>query len=265
MFLVGNHESGQSSLQYSSTKILESPERKFSVINTPCEWSKDNLQLLFLPYVLESDRKPINEYFTKKPNAYTILFSHNDLKNVQMGPVISRVGFEIPELESIADITFNGHLHNGQKITNKVINLGNATGRDFSENANIYKHQIAILDTEARQVEYIENPYAFNFYKLDIFSKADLKFLNNLKQNAVLSVHCDKSLYSEIKEKIEARGSQIIEYRLTATQNNQAKDTEKQISIADLAVDHHEKFAECCREKIGLSDILEAELAEVLK
>jgi hypothetical protein len=37
------------------------------------------------------------------------------------------------------------------------------------------------------------------------------------------------------------------------------------VDISDLTVDQCVKFAECCREKLEASPILEAELAEILK
>jgi hypothetical protein len=40
---------------------------------------------------------------------------------------------------------------------------------------------------------------------------------------------------------------------------------EQEIDISDLEVDQCIKFAQCCREKLDNTPILEAELAEILK
>ena len=56
----------------------------------------------------------------------------------------------------------------------------------------------------------------------------------------------------------------IIEYRLTIVQVDSA-GTDQEFALDSLTVDHLNKFAECCHEKLGTSAILEMELAEVLK
>ena len=261
-FLVGNHESEENDLQYSSTMALSGTHRY--IVSEPIIKQIDaNTELAFLPYIVESNRKAITDYFPPATKKTRILVSHNDLLGVQMGPIISRTGFSVEELESVASIIFNGHLHNGQVITNKVINLGNLTGANFSEDASRYAHRVVVLDTETLEYEYIENPFAFNFYKLDINEKTDITMLVNLKQNAVVSIKCKDSLLSEVRELL-AELDNIIESRIILTKdyvetNNETAD------LSSLMVDQCAKFAECCRAKLDNSDVLEAELAEILK
>ena len=149
-FIIGNHESGDSGLLFSSTKTLESIDR--ILISEPKKTDLGNCELCFLPYITESDRVPLNIYFGPKTAKPRIILSHNDIAGIQMGPVVSRTGFSIEEIESSCDLFINGHLHNGQAITNKIINLGNLTGKDFGEDATKYKHNIAILDTDTLRV-----------------------------------------------------------------------------------------------------------------
>lgn len=263
-FLVGNHESEQNNLQYSSTKALEVSEFHH-VISTPELWTDldHDCEFGFLPFILECDRKALTEYFPKLTNKHRIIFSHNELKGIQMGPVVSKTGFVPEDFNSVCNYCINGHLHNGQKITDKVINLGNLTGKDFGEDATRYLHQIMLIDTVTLEIEYIENPYAFQFYKLEILEQADLQKLSKLKDRAVVSIQCAKSLVHEVKDLLQQYANKIVNSRVITAQTMVGQDTA--LDISELTVDHHSKFAECCREKLGSSDVLEAELAEVLK
>lgn len=260
-FIIGNHESGDSGLLFSSTKTLESADR--ILISEAKKTDLGNCELCFLPYVTESDRIPLVDYFGAKTTKPRVILSHNDIAGIQMGPVVSRTGFSIEEIESNCDLFLNGHLHNGQAVTNKIINLGNLTGKDFGEDATRYKHNIAILDTDTLQVELIENPYAFNFYKLDINSAEDINKLNNLKNQAVISVKCKDFLLNTVKAAIEANSDKIIESRVITVRELVAGTEEA--DITDLTVDHLARFVECCKNNIDNSAILEAELAEICK
>jgi hypothetical protein len=214
-----------------------------------------------LPYITEARRQDIKDYFPE-PKAKRLLISHNDLFGIQMGPAVSAVGFKPSDLETICDICVNGHLHNGVKITDKVINLGNLTGKDFGEDAYRYKHCVMLFDTDTWTYELIENPYAFNFYKVEITSKADLAKLRQLKNNAVVSIQCTGALVSEVRE-LTASLPNIVETRIVIIR--EFADSSTEADIADLTVDQYVKFAECCREKLENNKILEEELAEVLK
>jgi len=259
-FLVGNHESEESDLHFNSVKALEGNNR--FIISEPKLFEEPGFELAFLPYIIESQRKPAADYFPEmtadKPR---ILISHNDLAGIQLGPVVSKVGFNPKDLETICTLCINGHLHNGQKITDKVINLGNLTGKDFGEDATKYPHNIAFIDTDTMTIDFIENPFAFNFYKLEIAAKKDLELLRGLKNNAVISVQCAASLLAEAKELI-AKQANIIDSRVIVKHDVSDITT---ANTMDLSVDQYVKFAECCREKLDNTEILEQELAEILK
>ena len=260
-FLVGNHESEENDLHYNSTEVLQQDRKSNFIIAEPRLLEEPGFELAFLPYITEARRQEIKDYFPE-PKAKRLLISHNDLFGIQMGPAISTVGFKPAELETICDFCVNGHLHNGTKITEKVINLGNLTGKDFGEDAFRYKHNVLIFDTDTWTYELIENPYALNFYKIDINSKADLNRIKSLKGNAVLSIQCKAPLLEELKAIISTMPD-IIASRIVITRD--ITSTESEADIADLTVDQYVKFAECCREKLEASPILEAELAEILK
>jgi hypothetical protein len=147
-------------------------------------------------------------------------------------------------------------------ITSKVINLGNLTGKDFGEDALKYNHNIAILDTDSLNITYIENPYAYNFYKLQVESEQDLIVLNTLKANAVVSIKCDSALIELAKQKIEELKNNILETRLIAVKKYDYEDNEETTNF-DLTVDHLARFIECCKPTLDNNKILDEELAVI--
>lgn len=259
-FLVGNHESEENDLQYSSTKVLEAEYRV--IVDKPTIYDLADIELAFLPYIVESNKQPLETYFPKT-GLPRILFSHNDILGLQMGPVVSKIGFSIEEIEANCEFCLNGHLHNGQAVSNRVLNLGNLTGKDFGEDAARYAHKVIIIDTDTFKFETIENPYALNFYKIDILAEDDLNLLNVVKANAVISIKCLDKYIETVREKV-AQNSNILDTRIILVKTFEDSE-EESIDISDLAVDQCVKFAECCREKLDNTPILEAELAEILK
>lgn len=261
-FLVGNHESSTSDLQYSSTKILEGPNRY--VISSPQIITLGGVDFCMLPYVVESDRKDLGTYFIEERNKPRIIFSHNDLRGIQMGPVVSKTGFGVEEIEANCDLFINGHLHNGQKITNKILNLGNFTGKDFGEDATRYAHNVLLLDTETSEIQFIENPYALNFYKLEINTEMQANsFESYLKNQSIVSIKCKDFLIEQVRKTVE-NSSKILESRIVIAKDEIAL-SDAEIDISDLTLDHLEKFVECCKEKIDNSEILDYELAEICR
>ena len=258
--IVGNHDASNSSLIFNSANCLRAD--RHVIISQPQMLLLDDCDICFLPYITECDRKPLAEYFpVHNANRHRVILSHNDIMGIQLGPVISRAGFSIEEIEANCQWFFNGHLHSSQAITPKIINLGALTGKDFGTCAFNHSHRIAILDTSAMTVEYIENPYAYNFYKLEINTEADLSVLNTLKNNAVVSVKCAQHLVEIVRQKIEET-SNIIESRvILVRQYEEATETTE----LDLTVDHLTRFIECCKANIENSSILEEELSEICK
>lgn len=259
--IVGNHDASTSSLLFNSVNSLLGD--RHVIITEPQVLPLADCDICFLPYVVECDRKPLCEYFknldTNKPR---VILSHNDISGIQMGPVVSKTGFSIEEIEANCQLMCNGHLHNGQVISGKIINLGNTTGKDFGEDALKYKHNIAILDTSTLQLEFVENPYAYNFYKLHIESESDIYCLDKLKNNAVLSIKCDQSLAEVVKEKLSTLNN-VVESRLILTRNYK-ESSDEQIEL-DLSVDHLARFIECCKTNIENTTLLDEELSEVCK
>ncbi len=263
LFLVGNHESSVNGLRFNSVKSLE---RKpiMRVVSEPiklCD-AEEGFDLCFLPYVIESDRKSIKDYFGERTDRKRIIISHNDIKGLQMGMIVSQTGFEIADFEANSDLTVNGHLHNGQKVSGKVVNLGNLTGQNFSEDAFRYKHNVMILDTTTLKYELIENPHAFNFYKLSVKDESDIAQLSKLKNNSIVSINCAKSMLESLQNALDSSEC-IIESRVITIQD--PTDSATVENIADLTVDHIAKFIDCAKERLGNGKILQEELAEICK
>jgi hypothetical protein len=258
--IVGNHDASNSSLIFNSVNCLSNDNHR--VITEPEVLALDDCDICLLPYVTECDRKPLEEYFNKRLDGRPrVILSHNDISGIQLGPVVSKTGFSVEEIEANSDIFINGHLHNGQAITPKVINLGNCTGKDFGENALLYRHNIAILDTSTMSVEYIENPHAYNFYKLQVDDESDILCFDKLKNNAVVSVKCTHNLVDKVKQKIEDNQN-IIESRVILVRQYEEASEATEL---DLTVDHLTRFIECCKASIENSTILEEELSEICK
>lgn len=260
-FIVGNHESTENDLKYSSVKVLEGKNRY--IIDKPdtLDFKESKLELGFLPYVTEVSRKPLNEYFPKTTNK-RIIFSHNDLAGIQLGPVVSKTGFKLDEIDQNCDLFINGHLHNGTWVNKKIRNLGILTGQNFLENAELYPHNVMILDTDTMNYEDIENPYAFNFYKRNIDTEEDIKKLDTIKNNAALYLVYNEKLIDDLRDKLSELKPKIAAERLVKTL---ATVLTKDLDISNLQVDHLKLLVEFCSEKFGSNEYILYELQEICK
>ena len=261
-FIVGNHESGVSSLVYNSTQILH---KLGAIEDTPYIYPVDDkTEILFLPYITEDNRKPLSEYLKdRNQNKKLVICSHNDIKDFQMGKFISKTGFSVEEIEANCDLYLNGHLHNCGQVSDKIINIGVLTGQNFNEDAFKYEHHVAILDTDTMKLEFFENPYAFNFYKIEITSENQLSMLKNLKDNAVVSIKCSETYKDALKETISDT-KQIIAYKIIYSRDLSAVETDSEVTLT-MSDDHLEQFKTYIIETLGNSDIVREELSEVCK
>ncbi len=257
--LVGNHEMGRNDLLYSSTQVFNGSN--FEIVSTPLFETYDNkINLLFIPYTLNVPEtldmiKIFNEEHEKN-----IIFSHNDIAGIQLGQFISKSGFEVKDIEENCDLFVNGHLHNGSKVTDKIINLGNLTGQNFSEDGFKYNHNFMILNTDTLQYELIENPYAVYFYKIDVTDNNYFDF-NTLKQRAVVTLKClekDSSYYNNILSTY----NNILEYRVLIEKEKKGL---METNNDELVTDHILEFKNYVLGNIGSSKIVLEELEEVCK
>ena len=118
-----------------------------------------------------------------------------------MGSFVSKEGFDISEVTSECKMFFNGHIHNGSKISDNILNVGNLTGQNFSEDAFKYQHRIYILDTNTGEIEDYINPFAYNFIKAKIDNLNELDF--SIIDNIVISVTCSDNNLVALKSQID--------------------------------------------------------------
>ena len=230
--IVGNHEADTMTLNFSSAFVLL--KSNFEIINTVNQEDIDEqTTLLYLPYIVEENRKSLTEYI--KPHKKNLIaFSHNDLKNLQYGNYISKEGFDIKEIDDNCNMYFNGHIHNCNLISKHILNLGILSGKNFSEDSSKYLHNIAVIDTDKMTFDLLVNPYAFNFYKIEIDKEEDLSKFNHLEDNAVISVRCESSLLNKTKEIIKNHNN-IVESRVSVFYNDTNTENTQQLHLDDTS------------------------------
>lgn len=252
-FIVGNHEMGRSDLSYSSAHLFTYIPNSNVISSLVCMRLNDFDDIFFVPYILEENRNPLSSMFGYKTGRRYV-FSHNDIKGIQMGRVISPQGFEISDIQNSCDWFFNGHIHNGSQVSPRVINVGNLTGQNFSEDAFQYTHDCIIFDTDTNSCEVYENPYAFNFYKVSYpydFTK--------LKNNSVVTISVDSDDVGSCKEALKS-AINVVEYRLVVNVTKSNTDVK---ATTKLSLDHIDEFKKYVIENIGDTDIVKSELLNI--
>lgn len=265
VFLVGNHEMGVMDLSINSVSALAKIGK---VIDKPQLVNVDSTNIVYLPYIIENERKPFKEYLNnllidsnltqEQQNNKIIVLSHNDICGIKYGFYESKIGFNINEISSYCNLFINGHLHNQQQVNEKILNLGNLTGLNFSEDALKYSHCIAILDTDTLKIDLINNPYALNFTKLEILNENDIKKIP-LLDNLILSIKTYQPLVSKIKDTLN-NYSNVLTYRINTVPQNIIKNSQKEIKTL-LNNDYLDSFIKFIKENIDNSAILEEELS----
>lgn len=270
-FLVGNHEVSGSNMIFNSTNIFDLAN--FSIINEPYVKKYNDFELCFLPYILEDDRKDISEYFNGEYGK-RIIFSHNDIKGYQMGKFISQEGFDIADIDKSCDLYLNGHLHNGGKVTNKIINVGNLTGQNFSEDAFKYDHSVILLDTDNITCAVYENPYALNFYKIDFTENNDIDYINQLsmqmKKNCLATIKCKEEDSSYLRSRFDPNyRNETIPYNCNMVESRFVIQLSKSNNLEkkqeEFHIDYLNQFSNYMIDLLGDSDVLQYELSEVFK
>lgn len=249
-FIVGNHEMSKHDCSDSTAEVFRN-YRNFYVYNQPIIMNKN---ILFLPYIPESDKKSLVEYC----NHPDIIFSHNDIAGIRYGAIINETGFNIKEIEDNCKLFINGHLHNGQFINEKetILNLGNLTGINFSEDATTYDHYACVVDTDTLEVQFAINPYAYNFYKIDFDPSVNYQF----KGNSVVTLRVKESDVEKAKELLYNNSDKIVTTRMiTLADNNQIIE-----DIQFDAVDYLATFKNFMLSKLEQTSVLTEELNELI-
>lgn len=267
IFITGNHETNVSSLEYSTCDIFNLCPNS-TVISKPEYYHIEgtDVEFAFLPYILEKDRQPVESYFPQKSEK-RIIFSHNDLKDVQYGAFLSTEGFTIDELESNSDLCMNGHIHHCAYVTNKIINVGNLTGQNFTEDATKYGHFVEVVDTtDLGNIQFYRNPYAFNFLKKDVTTCNDSDLQFNLKppcDYAVMTVKATVTQAAKARLLLDSFPKErLVSYRLVIESDNSAVEV---TNTEFEAVDHLKQFEQYVLQNIGDNNIIREELTNVMR
>ena len=102
-----------------------------------------------------------------------------------------------------------------------------------------------------------ENPYSFNFYKIDASENLNINF----KQNSVCTVKCKQNELNNIKKYFESNPN-ICEVRYIIQPEINIKNEDVKESFS---VDHLKSFKEYVMNNIGTTDSILAELEEICK
>lgn len=275
-FIVGNHEMGAADLKYSSSHVFQQ-DVNFEVLNKPAVLGIGETLFYVLPYDVEAKNKDtILELFPNVPPCkHRVLLTHNDLRGMVLGKFVTESGLNIDTLAREFDLVVNGHLHNQSWANKKVFNLGNITGQNFGEDAFKYKHQCMILDTDTLEYSLIDNPHAFNFYKLDFTVNNDIDYINKVSstlKNAIVTIKVLDTDVEYIRQRFDPdydgnplfpKNCNVVCCRLVIERNLKVSETE--VSTEDLHLDHHAAFRKYVLSTFEHNDILQSELEEILK
>ena len=176
---------------------------------------------------------------------------------------MSTNGFELDDISSNCNLFLNGHLHNSMFLDDKetILNIGNLTGLNFSEDAFKYKHYAVLVDTETLELSFFVNPYAFNFYRVDIDNERDISVLDRLDDNAVVAIRCVDTLSDKVSEYV--RNHRFVSSRITTYSNSVVNENVNEMELKSS--DYKRQFETFIVEKMGNDDIVHSELSEVLK
>jgi DNA repair exonuclease SbcCD nuclease subunit len=270
-FLAGNHEMGRSDMEFSSSKIFDLCRQSYTITEpTVLPLRSTDTRLVGLPYILEKDRKSLKDYLDNLKGIEgaenIIIFSHNDIKGIQMGQFVSTSGFSVDEIQSNCKLFINGHLHNGSVIAPGVINLGNLTGQNFSEDAYKYTHNVLFIDTDTHEVQWIENPHAFKFYKVDLTPYTadhdrDIQgVLQGLRAPAVATIKVSPDNEVFTRDLVSTMDN-IIESRVIVDMTSQPVVTDR-VGVS-TGMDHIARFVAYIEDTLGKSELVVDELMNI--
>lgn len=280
-FIVGNHELGTGDCEFSSSHAFLQ-NKECEVFNKPAVIAIGRTLIYILPYQVNRLDSVMSYFSTDIPVEkynYKMLLMHNDIKGIQMGKFKSEEGFEISDLQNNFDLVINGHIHNQMWVADNVLNLGNITGQNFSEDGFRYKHQAMIIDCDTLEYSLKTNPCALNFYKIDWSHGTDIDTINKVSSmmmyNAVVSMKVTEADSEYLRYRFDPayqnkeleqchcpRNCNILQARISV---ERAVNTDIEDKILDLHLDHLQEFQNFVIQNIQPDDIMLSELQEVLK
>ena len=261
IFITGNHELGIIHSKYSTSDIFSMIPHA-EVIRKPAAYEYNNFNLILLPYMFNTTGQSLSKYILNNGKK-NIVLGHCDIKGIQLGAYKTTGGFDLEDIEKYTDLFINGHLHNSSYLNkNKtIINLGNLTGLNFSEDAFKYKHYVGIIDTNTCSLQLVENPHAFKFYKIDatnMSTECAIRRISSLPKNSVITV---KTTSTELRDKIDKLDN-ILTYRLVIQANNTLTENKATVNNK-ISVDYLADFKKSVIDRLGNTKLVLSELQEV--
>lgn len=218
--------------------------------------------LVYLPYVLERDRKPLKEYLQGMNRSLpTVILSHNDIKGMKYGGITEKKGWSIEELEEWGDYIINAHIHNTQWVTDKILITGNVDGENLNEDYRAYPHgiwdlnEMAVLQRKPLKecIKFVQNPYAMKFANVEIKKEEDIeKIKAESDDKTILAITVPESLADKAQELIDthlAGGKKIVK----ADKKRKEKSADNKL----ITENHIDKFKRCAVEEFGELSIIE--------
>lgn len=246
IFLLGNHE-------YSGSYDLLSPLGG-RIIRKPLSTFLDSKKVLFLPFNSTEDDIPDENF--------DIIFGHIGIKDIPFGAK----GFDFEKIDKHCKMFLNGHLHNRYKFGENKWNIGSLTAQNFSDNCIDYLKGAVILDTDKMSLEFVVNPYAFNFFKINWEDFRDHCKNQELWEAITSNTSCVSISGKEgCKEEIKQSGKfdKVYYLRISEQTTHSIKDPLGDSPVT--TIDHVDKFRKSFIEKVGESKVVFEELAEVFR
>lgn len=234
-FLQGNHG-------YAGGFDVSDIFNKNNIINKPTKADLEGLKVLFLPFNAKPEDIDDN---------YDLILGHVGIEGIPFGAK----GFSPDLIASHCKLFLNGHLHNKCQFRINCWNIGSLTAQNFSDECTNNEKGAWVLDTDSLSITFYENPYAFNFYKMDQVQALTYGF--KYIQNSCISVACDE----EHEEQVRKRLKNAYYLRL----NVQKVPKTLKVEEKTASIDYLDKFKKSFIEKNGESAVILEELAEVTK
>lgn len=201
--------------------------------------------------------------FTKSPIPLDVLLK--DLPDGEQALVVSHcefvgmfgteegAGYSVEEINNNPKIKmwFNGHYHQRMKLSEKVVIVGNLCGQNFTQNFN--PHGVCIYDTETNTHEFISNPYALVFGKMDTSNQDCVRIRKLIEEDPekryVLAIQTD----SETKQSIKDWSNKyLVASRIMLSDVGGVANNSKPVEVAEVpTIDHIGLFIKEVTERFG--------------
>ena len=185
---------------------------KFHYYEKPCELTFDGTQILFVPWICDSNREETTKLL--ESTSAKILFGHLELLGFEMYRGVPAHNGEDPSIYSKFDVVATGHYHHRSTAGN-ITYLGSTSQYIWSDYGDV--RGFHVFDTRECSLDFIPNPYnlfekVFYDDQTDQVKTTDFSRLKH-KYVKVIVTNCNNSdLYDWFLGQLEA--AQPIEHQI---------------------------------------------------